>query len=289
MIYSMTGFARAQSQDEWGSFVCEIRSVNHRFLEMNINLPESLRSCEMMVRETMRRQLKRGKVEVSIRYQPNASRADQLFLLNVPAVEALSTACKKIAEILSSSHTISCTDILRFPGILETPVLEMNILQTALLQLVDKALQDLITMRAREGEELKKIFLTQLNLIHQELTKIRTRLPNVLTEQQNRLKKRFLDIQLELDPLRLEQEMVLAMQKLDIAEELDRTEVHLAEMKRVLESKDLSGRRLDFLLQELNREANTLGSKSVDAVITHAVVEMKVLIEQIREQAQNVE
>ncbi len=285
----MTAFARAQNQGEWGSFVCEIRSINHRYLEISLHLPEMLRFFEMPMREQIRKFVKRGKIECSIRFQPSIKMADALFSMNTLLAQELCRACEQIATMLRNPGLANPTDILRFPGVLETKDADIGTLQTEVSHLLEETLKELVSARAREGEELKQLFLDRMDLMQKELAHVKIRLPQVMADAQNRLNKRFTDAKVELDPGRLEQEMVMFAQKIDISEEIERAETHIGEIKRTLKQGDLVGRRLDFLLQELNREANTLGSKSVDSLITHAAIEMKVLIEQVREQVQNVE
>lgn len=288
MICSMTAFARVHHQNDKCSLVCEIRSINHRYLEMSLHLPDVLRILEMPIRESIRDYIKRGKVECLIRYQANHE-IGGLLAINTTLAQELCHASEKIAAFLQQTTLISPTDILRMPGVIETKEADLGQLQPAVLQLVKNTLQELVSVRKREGEELKHLFLQRMDLIQEELGKVKDSLPRVMTEQRERLYRRFSEAKLELDPTRLEQEMVMFAQRIDVAEEIDRTATHVAEVKRVLQQGGMVGRRLDFLLQELNREANTLGSKSVDPVITHAAVEMKVLIEQVREQVQNIE
>lgn len=288
MIHSMTAFSRIQTQGEWGNLVCEMRSINHRYLEISMHTSEALRSLETPLRELIRQQVKRGKIECSIRYQPGASSGGVLSI-NKDLARELCRACESISEILINASSVSPADILRFPGVLETKEADTKKLQEEVFHLLDKTLKDLTAARLREGEELKQLFLQRMDLIQGELAKVRERLPMVMQEQREKLLKRLSDARLELDPGRLEQEMLIYAHKIDVAEEIDRTETHISEVRRVLKDGGLAGRRLDFLLQELNREANTLGSKSVDSVLTHAAVEMKVLIEQVREQVQNIE
>ncbi|OGT42047.1 MAG: YicC family protein [Gammaproteobacteria bacterium RIFCSPHIGHO2_12_FULL_37_34] len=288
MIHSMTAFARGEVRGDWGNLVCEIRSINHRYLDMVFYLPDMLRTLEMSMRESIRKVISRGKIECSIRYQPNAKAAQALFTMNGALVQALCQASEKIASFLGNASA-SSTDILRFPGVLETKEADLVILQKQVFHLLEKTLHDLAASRKREGDELTQLFFQRLDSIQQELVKIRQRLPLVLKEQKERLVKRFTEAKVELDPARLEQEMVIFAQKIDVAEEVDRTETHITETRRVLNQGGAVGRRLDFLLQELNRESNTLGSKSLDSILMHAAVEMKVLIEQMREQVQNVE
>lgn len=289
MIHSMTAFARLQTQGDWGNLTCEMRSINHRYLEISVFLPDMLHVLEMPVREIIRKYLKRGKVECSIRYQLSPTEASSFFSINSLLAHELCQASEKIAGFLKESGPVMPTDILRFPGVLEAAETDVSFLQDQVHDLVDKTVQELIYARAREGEELKLVLLQRIDLMQQELEKIRQRLPYVTKEQQERLVKRFFEAKIELDPGRLEQEMLIFAQKIDVAEEIDRTQTHINELHRVLNSDGSVGRRLDFLLQELNREANTIGSKSLDSVVTHAAVEIKVLIEQIREQVQNVE
>lgn len=289
MIYSMTAFARAESQGDWGSLVCEMRSINHRYLELSVYLPDVLRSLEMPIRERVRHTIKRGKVECAIRYQAKQGGEGSSFTVNMNLAQEWSEACEKVASLLRQPAPISPSEVLRLPGVLETRETDVNLLQKEIFKLLDKTLQDLLAAREREGQELTQLFLQRMDLMQQELAKVRERLPQIMKAQHERLIKRFLEAKLDLDPLRLEQEMVIFAQKIDVAEEIERTETHIAEIRRILKEGGLAGRRLDFLLQELNREANTLGSKSVDSTVTHTAVEMKVLIEQVREQVQNIE
>ncbi|HLB43630.1 MAG TPA: YicC/YloC family endoribonuclease [Gammaproteobacteria bacterium] len=289
MICSMTAFARSEIQGDWGGLICEIRSINHRYLEMVFYLPDMLRAFEMSMRESVRQFIKRGKIECSIRYQSNVNAAGSLFAINEILVQALCQASQQIASFLPTTASMSVTDILRFPGVLETKETDLTILQKQVFYLLEKTLNELLASREREGNELKQLFFKRMDLIQQELETVRQRLPQVIQEQQERLIKRFTDVKIELDPGRLEQEMVIFAQKIDVTEEIDRTETHIAEIRRILNQGGVVGRRLDFLLQELNRETNTLGSKSTDSMLMHAAVEMKVLIEQVREQVQNIE
>lgn len=289
MIHSMTAFARAHRGGEWGSLTCELRTINHRYLEMSLHLPDSLRVLDMPLREKMRHHLKRGKIECAIRYQPSAGVLQSLLSVNTDFAQALCRASETIAGLLKTSAPVNPCDILRFQGVMQSQEASIESLQPHVFSLMDQALEELTAAREREGEELKRLFLQRMDLIQNELTKVRGHLPGLITEQRERLMKRFNDAKIELDAGRLEQEMVMFVQKIDVAEEIDRTDTHVAEVRRVLEHGGTVGRRLDFLMQELNREANTLGSKSVDTLLTHAAVEMKVLIEQVREQVQNIE
>lgn len=289
MIHSMTAFAREQRQSETFDFVCEMRSINHRYLEMSIHIPEALRVFEMQIRERLRKKLQRGKIECTVRYRLTTDKLNQQYRINEALARELCVESEKIASYLKAFSPTNPTDILRFPGVLEIQEIDVQSIQGTLLFLIDKTIEDLIAARAREGEELKRFFLQRIDLLQAELKKILERLPQILITQREQLKDRFLQAQVELNVERLEQELVIFAQRVDITEEIERTETHLNEMRRVLNQGGSVGRRLDFLLQELNREANTIGSKSVDGAITHTAVEMKVLIEQIREQVQNVE
>lgn len=289
MIYSMTAFARREIQGKWGVLICEMRSINHRYLEMSLHLPESLRLFEMAMRERIRQHLKRGKIECNMRLEMHMDEDNIKLNLNLALAKELIHASEKIGKLMSAQAPTAALDVLRMPGVLQSREMDNRFLEAPLLDLLEQTLQELLKVRQREGEELKVLFLQRLDLMAVEVAKVRKHLPTVLNEQTERLKKRFADAKIDLDPLRLEQEMVIFAQRIDVAEELDRTETHMAEVRRVLNQDGAAGRRLDFLLQELNREANTLGSKSVDPIITRAAVEMKVLIEQIREQVQNVE
>ncbi len=289
MIYSMTAFARAEIQNETATLTCELRSTNHRFLEISLHIPESFRAFEMAIRERIRAHAKRGKIDCTLRYQINKEAAQSSFSLNLPLATELCKASETVASLMPHAAPTNAADILRFPGVIETKQTDISHLQEQALAVVDKATQELMLARGREGKELEKIFLSRLALMDTELQKVKMRLPNVMQDARNRLTARFNEAKIELDPTRLEQELVFFAQKIDIAEEIDRATTHISEFRRALSQDELVGRRLDFLLQEMNREANTLGSKSVDTVLTHAAVEMKVLIEQVREQVQNVE
>lgn len=289
MIYSMTAFARAQREGAWGHLVCEMRSINHRYLEISLHLPEILRVFDMAVRERIRQKIKRGKIECAVRFQHAADDSGAMFEINEMYAKELCAAAENIGTYLKNPAPISPADILRFSGVLETREASLESLENELFALVDQAIDELVAARAREGEELKQLFLQRMDAMHQEIAKVRKALPDIMTAQREKLLKRFTDVKLELDATRLEQEMVMFAQKIDVAEELERTETHIGEVRRVLKQGGPIGRRMDFLLQELNREANTLGSKSTDTVITHTAIEMKVLIEQVREQVQNIE
>ncbi len=288
MIQSMTAFAREQNQGKWGSAVCELRSINHRYLELMVRLPDTLHEFESAIRERIRHYIKRGKIECYLRYQPGDVAGTEITI-NTHLATELCLANETIAKLLKNSPTIDTMEILKWPGILQIAEVDLEAIEDEILQLVEKALQDLVSAREREGEELKQLFLQRLEGMKTEIAKVRKLMPEILHEQRERLIKRFADAKIELDSGRLEQEIVLFAQKTDVMEELDRIDAHISEVRRVLKQGGVAGRRLDFLMQELNREANTLGAKSVNVETTRASVELKVLIEQIREQVQNVE
>ncbi|HSW70961.1 MAG TPA: YicC/YloC family endoribonuclease [Gammaproteobacteria bacterium] len=288
MIQSMTAFARAQSHGEWGSAVCEMRSVNHRYLEFRIHLPEALSGLEQAMQEVLREQLKRGKVECYFRFQPGAT-TEASLQVNPALIKRLVELNRELVSSLPGPLTINSMDILQWPGVMQSSEINLESIYPEFMKLLKLALQDLLTMRQREGEELKVIFLHRLDELQKELGKAKERLPFIVKFQRERLLKHFHDAGLEMDKQRLEQEMVMFSQKIDVTEEIERIETHVAEVRRILKEGGLIGRRLDFLMQELNREANTLGAKSVDVDTTRASLEMKVLIEQLREQMQNIE
>ncbi|MFB9886179.1 YicC/YloC family endoribonuclease [Balneatrix alpica] len=287
MTQSMTAFARKEVQRNWGSLVWEIRSVNHRYLEPHFRLPDTLREMESALRERLRQQLSRGKVECSLRYQLNSG-ADSLSI-NQDLLENLLLVCDQVQELLPKTAKLNPLEVLQWPGILQSSEQDMSELLEDGLDAFDLALQELIASRSREGQELAQLIQQRLDAMSKIVEKVRDLLPTILERQRQQLLDKFADLQLELDPQRLEQEMVMLAQKADVAEELDRLDTHIIEVRRVLRQNGSIGRRLDFLMQELNREANTLSSKSIVAETTQQAVELKVLIEQMREQVQNIE
>lgn len=289
MINSMTAFARQQRILDCGILTCECRSVNHRYLEVGLHLPEALRALETALKEKLREYVRRGKVECWIRFQPDIKSELHRTTINTDIVKNLAQACGEIAKQVPNCAAVSPFDILHFPGVLEKHEIELAQLQDDLLTLMTTTLAELSAARQREGTELTKLLMQRIEAMEVEFVKVRERLPIVMHDQKNKLLHRFNEASLELDLNRLAQEMVMFAQRIDIAEEVERAETHIAELKRILQQGGVVGRQLDFLLQELNREANTLGSKSVDSIITHAAVALKVLIEQMKEQVQNIE
>ncbi|MFD2230847.1 YicC/YloC family endoribonuclease [Alkalimarinus sediminis] len=288
MIQSMTAFAREASQGDWGTLTWEIRSVNHRYLEPHFKLPENLREIEPNLREGLRKHLNRGKVECALRWQP-AEQTGQGFDLNIELVEDINQAANQVNRILDNPAHLNALELLQWPGVMKTAQVDAAPLKKAALDAFDLALKNLVDTRTREGEQLKPLFDQRLDATSAIVNQVREKLPAILSAQRENILARFEDAKLELDAARVEQEMVMLAQKTDVAEELDRLDAHVKEVRSVLNKKGAIGRRLDFLMQELNREANTLSSKSIVTDTTKAAVELKVLIEQMREQVQNIE
>ncbi|WP_032093400.1 YicC/YloC family endoribonuclease [Necropsobacter rosorum] len=287
MIYSMTAFARREIKRDWGDAVWEIRSVNQRYLENFFRLPEQFRALENNLRETLRRNLTRGKVECSLRIEHKKQTATALNL-NTDLARQVIQSLQWIKQQAGEGE-ISLTDILRYPGVVEAPEQDLDAISRDLLAAFDELLTDFIAMRAREGEKLKSLIEQRLDGISAEADKVRAQMPLIMQWQRDRLQQRFDELQLQPDTQRLEQEMVLLAQRIDVAEELDRLQLHVKETRAILHKGGAVGRKLDFMMQELNRESNTLASKSINADITNSAVELKVLIEQMREQIQNLE
>lgn len=288
MIRSMTAFARQESQSDWGAMTCEIRTVNHRYLETSFRLPEALRELENDFRDYLRQTLGRGKVDVSIRLHQD-ERPDAGLQINEAVARSLNEAINGINRMLDNPAHISALDILKWPGVLDQPEQDFTPVRGAARELFRRTITELIAVREGEGERLRPLFEDRLETISRLVAEVRTRMPELLTRQEKTLRERFRNASVELEPERLAQEMVMLAQKSDVAEELDRLDAHVAEVRDTLGQNKAVGRRLDFLMQELNREANTLSSKSFDAGVTRIAVDLKVLIEQMREQVQNVE
>lgn len=287
MISSMTSFTRHSLQKDWGTATWELRTVNHRYFDLDIRLPETLRELEMTLRDKAAKQLRRGKIECYLRYKP-AEEAKGITV-NKPLVQQLAEASQEIREIWGLSSDSSLTQILAWPGVLHMAEIDKKHVHQDILTLFDESLQDLMAMRRREGLAISQRIDERLHEVLQEVAHVRERLPVVLSNQRLKILKRIEEFKLTIEPARFEEEVLLLMQKMDISEEIERLEIHVAEVRQALTSENAVGRRLDFLMQELHREANTLGSKSADAEISHAAIHLKVLIEQMREQVQNIE
>ncbi|MHA6205132.1 YicC/YloC family endoribonuclease [Dyella soli] len=286
MIRSMTAYASAESTGPAGTLSCELRTVNHRYLELSPRLPDELRVFESALRERTAARLSRGKVDITVRLRGD-SRGDSLQL-NAGMLARLSDVALDL-EARFPRMAIEFTELLRFPGVLQQAEIDQDTLQAALLEVLDRALDALTATREREGAKLGELLKDRLDAIERIVADVRTWMPQIREGLRARLESRLADIKQPADPGRLEQELVLQITRSDVDEELDRLATHIAETRRVLGMKEPVGRRLDFLMQEFNREANTLGSKAVDARSTNAAVELKVLIEQMREQVQNIE
>lgn len=288
MTNSMTAFSLYQALYNQSTLAWELKSVNHRYLDIQFRLPETLRDLEPLLREKLRKSIARGKVECTLKLDASPGAKPTLKLNEVLARELI-TAAEEIASISKHAASLNPVDILNWPGVLSLNQAQDENLQQELLAHFDHAIKDFCQTRQREGEQLAILIRQRLAAINSEVKKIRTWIPEIIAAQRAKIISRFEACQLQPDTERLEQELVYLIQKMDVDEELDRINAHVAEVERALQAENSSGRRLDFLMQELNREANTLASKSVNSECTQAAVELKVLIEQMREQIQNIE
>lgn len=286
MIRSMTAFAAGERNTPWGTLGCELRAVNHRFLELGVRLPDDLRAVEPAIRERISARISRGKLDLSLRLRSGDS--EETLQLNPARVAHLAAMGRNLQEHFPALR-VELIDLLQFPGVLQSNAADPAALHAEALSLLDEVLGQFIEARAREGANLAANILERVDAIARHAADARTLMPAIRAGQKQKLVNRLADLPQPLDPGRFEQELVMALQKLDVDEELDRLDSHLLELRRVLVQKEAVGRRMDFLLQEFNREANTFGSKSVDARTSALAVELKVLIDQIREQSQNIE
>lgn len=289
MINSMTAFAREHYTGAEGDLVWEIRSVNHRYLEVSTRLPDDFRSLEPLIREHVSQRLQRGKLDCTLRYRPGPEQYNAMLAVNVAMIQRINTVAKEITALLGGGIAPTTIEIMRWPGVLEDQVMDLEPVQVRAAVLFDQALENLAFTRYREGSKIDIMLRQRCQSIREHVEAVRLRTPRILEMVRNRINEKLQEVLVNLDPIRVEQEMVILAQRLDVTEELDRLMAHLDEVERVLDKDRGVGRRLDFLMQELNREANTLASKINDVEITHYAVEMKVLIEQMREQIQNVE
>ena len=288
MIRSMTAFARRERRGEWGTLTWELRSLNHRYLEVMVRLPEDLRGLEGQVRERLAARLQRGKVECSLRFRRDPGAAGGLSLNQDLARQVLDLSAQVLA-LAPELRPIGAMQVLGWPGVVEQAELDLAPVNSAALALLDEAVDELVTTREREGDGLRTVIEQRLTAMSALVAQVREQLPQIRDALRQRLEARLAELDISADPGRLEQELVLQLQKIDVDEELDRLQTHVAEIGAVLDRDEAVGRRLDFLMQELNRESNTLGSKSAAVETTSAAVELKVLIEQMREQVQNIE
>ncbi len=288
MLHSMTGFARQSAESESGTLTWELRTVNHRYLDVQFRLPEELRPKEQAFKQQVSAVLNRGKVECSLHMQRSPDRQAKMQL-DMDLVRLIRDRVSEISSEVPDTAPLNPVDILRWPGVIAEPEVDAEPLIAESVGLLDATLAAMTSMRASEGERIATMLETRCADIAAIATSVRKRMPEVLDAARGKQRERIERIDVEADPARLEVELALLAQKLDVDEELDRLESHLVEIRQALQSEEPVGRRLDFLMQELNREANTLGSKSADAETTKAAVELKVLVEQMREQIQNVE
>ena len=285
-IRSMTAFASGERSTDWGTLGCELRAVNHRFLEVGVRLPDELRASEPALRERIAARLSRGKVDLAMRLRTNAS--GDALQVDDAVVERLGDLARRVDGRFPGMR-VDFAQLLQLPGVLQSRAVDPEALQAAALALLDAVLDDFVAAREREGAKLATAISERAAAIAGIAGEVRALVPQIRACQRQKLETRLAELGSALEPGRLEQELVIWLQKLDVDEELDRLDSHLGELRRVLAQREPVGRRLDFLLQEFNREANTLGSKSVDARTTNAAVELKVLIDQVREQVQNIE
>lgn len=287
MVHSMTAFARTERAGTHGTLSWELRSVNHRYLEPQLRLPEAFRDLEGSVRDALRQGLSRGKVECTLRFTEEST--GKALQLDRERAAQLISAAESIASLIKQPAPLNPLEVLAWPGVLVADGTDPQAQSAEAMQLFNQALDELKNGRGREGAELAKLLNERLDAMTTEVATLRELVPQMLATQRQKILDRFTEMKAELDPQRLEQELVLLAQKSDVAEELDRLSTHVSEVRRVLKAGGAAGRRLDFLMQELNREANTLGSKAFDPRSTQAAVSLKVLIEQMREQVQNIE
>lgn len=287
-VNSMTAFAREIDDSGPGHLTVELRSVNHRYLDSYFKLPEPLRNLEPSLREALQARLARGKLEIQMRFQADAGAAQGMELDRDRLTELLS-ALKAIEEAVPGTRSPTSLELLQWPGIIDAAGDDQDSLNRRAMALFKRALSSLTDTRAREGEKLAQFIRDRLVAVSEQVDSARQRMPELLAQQRQRLETRLAELQADVDTDRIEQELVMLAQKADVEEELDRLEAHVQEVGRVLDKGGPCGRRLDFLMQELNREANTLSSKSFASSTTQNAVELKVLIEQMREQIQNLE
>jgi uncharacterized protein (TIGR00255 family) len=284
----MTGFARHEDHGTFGLLSWELRSVNHRYLEIALRLPEDFRVLEERARAAVKRVLHRGKLDATLRFEAAPDLRPELSI-DRELASRLAHISREIDSLLYNPAAANSMDILRWPGVLQMTRPDLEPVQDEALRLLDEALAQLVESRLREGAQVRKVIAQRCDALEAAIPPVRERLPGTMEAYRQRLQRRLAELKITADPGRLEQELALMAQRMDVEEELDRLTMHVAELRRILDRDEPVGRRLDFLMQEFNREANTLASKSADGEVTRACVEMKVLIEQMREQVQNIE
>ncbi|ATZ73383.1 YicC family protein [Idiomarina sp. X4] len=287
MIQSMTGYARYEHKADWGTATWEVRSVNQRYLETFFRLPENFRSLENSLRDKFRKKLQRGKVECKLYVHMDEARQSELSI-NEELAKSVIASAKWVSQH-SAAGQLNPIDVLKWPGVVNADEQDTDALQKEVLKALDATIAEFIENRKSEGSAIDRMLQERLDGVSKQVAFVRERMPKVMQWQRERLLTRFEEAKIELDPQRVEQEMIMLAQKVDVAEELDRLDAHVEEARKILKKGGPCGRRLDFMMQEFNREANTLASKSINADITAAAVELKVLIEQMREQIQNIE
>jgi uncharacterized protein (TIGR00255 family) len=288
MINSMTGFASSEQSTEHGDLTWELRTVNHRYLESQFKLPDGFRALEPRLRELAGKHLKRGKLDATLHFRPSAAKTAALQT-NTELADAVIREAQAIEGRMQAPVSINAMDVMRWPGVVKQDAIDTTALFEPAETLIGIALESLCAARSREGERTLAMFEERLVQISALVADVRVHMPEVLEGIRNRVSERALALEAKIDNDRLEQELVLLAQKMDVAEELDRIDAHIEETRAAFNMDGAVGRRLDFLMQEFNREANTLGSKSADPRTTKAAVDLKVLIEQMREQVQNIE
>ena len=288
MLKSMTAFARVEENHNIGNFVWELRSINHRYLEVNFRLPEELRAIEFELRKIIQSRISRGKVDCTLRLRPTIDSEVNLNV-NQKLLDSLLQQARRLQQQVPEAGALNPVELLSWPGVTEQSQIDQAELNKLAKELFEKSLTVLIENRQLEGERMQELIMQRGKQLEDLVKTVRQRRPEVLAAIRTKVMSRIEDLQIEVDQNRLEQELVFITQKLDVEEELDRLSSHLQELDTIVQSKQAVGRRLDFLMQELNREANTLSSKSADIATTQAAVDMKVFIEQMREQVQNIE
>jgi|JRYD01.1.fsa_nt_gb uncharacterized protein (TIGR00255 family) len=288
MIRSMTGFARRERQGSFGTLVCELRTVNHRYLEISLRLPEELKALDNDMRQTIGASLRRGKVDASL-YLKSAAGAQRKLDIDTALLDEVLGKLEQVRTRLSGGAPVNALELLRWPGVVREAEIDAAPLLAAALEVLRDALGELHETRAREGRRIHELLSSRCSSMCTLVATVKTRLPDISQRLRERIVERIGQLGITPDADRLEQELVMYAHKMDVDEELDRLSGHLDEVQSVIDSSEPAGRRLDFLMQELNREANTLSSKSQDVETTRAAVDMKVMIEQMREQVQNVE
>jgi len=288
MTRSMTAFSRCSDEQPWGSLVWELRSVNHRYLDVIFKLPDELRSIENALRKQLTQQLKRGKVECHLYFKSAQNQQTELHVNENYADEVL-RACQIISKKLHQPSEMNVIEVLKWPGVIDAPETDLKPVIDSTLKLFSLAIKQLGDARESEGARLQEMIEARCELMQQQVAIERKRRPELLQQRREKILRKITELNVSYDENRLEQELIYSAQKMDVDEELDRIDSHFVEIEKILKSNEPVGRRLDFIMQEFNREANTLASKSTDIETTKTSVELKVLIEQMREQVQNIE